>query len=143
MAQNLFATMVLQTVVCTILTTCDESVAIPNVIFGNRNTYNQTIDLSMILKQYTGRCYGFVTTIMYEKEGCSPIFKRNMICAGTCQSTVYPKDGGFKEFCQACQAETLIWERVSFSCRKMKEEVFTWIQIVGGCGCSEVSCGLN
>lgn len=143
MAHNLFATLVLQTVCYAILATYSESAAIPSAIVGNRNPYNQTIDLTTILKQYAGKCHGFVTTMMYEKEGCNPVYKRNMICAGSCLSTVYPKDGGFKEFCQACQAKKLIWERTSFSCRKSKKKEFSWIQIVDGCECSEVSCGLN
>jgi len=143
MALNFIANLALPTVIYALLAAKCETAVISRGIFGNSNSYNQTFDLSIILKNYVGKCHGFVTTMMYKKEGCNPVFKRNMICAGTCQSTVYPRDGGFKEFCQACQATKLTWERISFKCWKGKGRKFAWIQVVGKCQCSEVSCGLN
>ena len=135
----------LHTVLYALLSTRIDNAAMPNAVFDEHAQYNQTIDLSSILKRYVGKCYAFATTMMYEMKGCQPVYKRNMICAGTCQSSVYPKVGGFKEYCRACQARRLIWERIKFLCPNNKEQkvTFAWIQIVDGCQCNEVSCGIN
>lgn len=135
------AVIVLQAIAFAVLTTRVVSFlhAVDN---ENVSQYNQTIDLSWILKTYNGKCYGFVTTMMYKREGCDPVYKTNMICAGTCLSSVYPQGEEFKEFGQACQARRLIWEQMRFICTKDTIK-FAWIQIVDGCQCNEVSGGLG
>eukprot|EP00112_Aurelia_sp_Birch-Aquarium-sp1_P016981 Seg3897.3 transcript_id=Seg3897.3/GoldUCD/mRNA.D3Y31 product="hypothetical protein" protein_id=Seg3897.3/GoldUCD/D3Y31 len=106
---------------------------------------NDTIDLSWIIGHYSGECHGFATTMMYQKENCRPVFKTNMICAGTCSSTVYPKGSGLKEFCKSCQAKRIIWERIRFLCpdSKVRKVQHAWIQVVDGCKCGEVPCGMH
>ena len=138
----LFVTLVLQTAGCALLAASIKSPVISNTVINESTPYSKTIGLNMILKLYIGKCHGFVTTIKYEKVGCYPVYKTNMICAGTCPSIVYPKDGGLKEFCHACQAKSLNLEKISFSCWKGRKEEFAWIRVAVGCQCSRVSCGL-
>ena len=106
---------------------------------------NKTVDLSWIITKYTGKCYGFKTTMAYERQGCRPVFKSNVICAGTCQSIVYPSDNGLKEFCQTCQPRRMIWERIRFLCLESEKQKvqFAWVQIVDACRCTEVTCGVQ